>query len=206
MQTYTCPTCGEVMQRDLTIFTEHTDRHIVDELKKHRPAWITEEGYCPKCLDFFKRSIQDPASAEALDAVNIGPREVRKRYVLAAIGLGTGLLMLFALRSSTLPRIWRLFIFLPFFAGALGFFQAKKRLCVVYAQKALKNMDGQEQPIANAQEAEKLRRRAKHLWVFSALTAAVLAAISLCGCETVKGVGRDIENVGSSVQHAMSKG
>ena len=34
---------------------------------------------------------------------------------------------------------------------------------------------------------------------------AVLAAISLYGCETVKGVGRDIEGASTSVQHAISK-
>ena len=40
----------------------------------------------------------------------------------------------------------------------------------------------------------------KTAWIL----AAWLAAASLCGCETVKGVGRDIEGVGSSVQHAMT--
>ena len=34
--------------------------------------------------------------------------------------------------------------------------------------------------------------------------AAWFTAGSLCGCETVKGVGRDIEGVGASVQHAIS--
>ncbi len=31
-----------------------------------------------------------------------------------------------------------------------------------------------------------------------------LAMIFLCGCETVKGIGRDIQGASSSVEHAMT--
>ncbi len=34
---------------------------------------------------------------------------------------------------------------------------------------------------------------------------ALLAVVVISGCETVKGVGRDITNVGSSVQQALTK-
>ena len=33
---------------------------------------------------------------------------------------------------------------------------------------------------------------------------AMWMAVSLCGCETVKGVGRDIESASSSVQKAIA--
>jgi len=36
MQIYTCPTCGEQMDRDLLLFMKHTDRHIQDEIQKKR--------------------------------------------------------------------------------------------------------------------------------------------------------------------------
>ena len=182
MQIYTCPTCGVEMERDLTLFTDHTDRHIVDEIKKRRPAWVTQDGYCPKCLDYFKKAIRNPetaASAEALETINIGPREVQKRFVLAAVGLGAGLLMLFGFKMAGLPKIWRVFIFLPFFAGALGFLQAKKKLCVVYAQKSLRNMDKGEEAISSPAEADAIRRKAVRLWALSALSAVLLSAIFL---------------------------
>ena len=177
MQTYTCPTCNEQMERDLTLFTEHTDRHIVDVLKKDRPSWITEEGYCPKCLEYFKQSIQDPSAAEAMESVNIGPREVQKRYVLAAIGIGVGLLMLYGIQMTALSRAWRLVVFLPFFAGAMGYFQAKKKLCVIYARKAVRNMDHGEQAIGNSKEADRLRQKAAHVWLLSMVAAALLTAV-----------------------------
>ena len=34
MQIYTCPTCGEEMDRDLLLFMQHTDRHIQEEIRK----------------------------------------------------------------------------------------------------------------------------------------------------------------------------
>ena len=177
MQTYTCPTCGTGMQRDLTLFTEHTNQHIMDELKKRRPAWVTQEGYCPKCLDYFKKAIRNPEAADALDSINIGPREVQKRFVLALFGVGAGFLMFFGFKMAGFPKIWRFFIFIPFFAGALGFFQAKKKLCVVYAQKDVRNMDKGEERISNPAEARAIRRKSMQIWALSALFAAALSAI-----------------------------
>lgn len=37
MAGYVCPTCGHEMQRDLLLLKDHTDAHIVDELKKSHP-------------------------------------------------------------------------------------------------------------------------------------------------------------------------
>ena len=42
----------------------------------------------------------------------------------------------------------------------------------------------------------------KKILVF--LTGLYVAAI-LTGCETVKGIGKDIENAGSTVQHSLSR-
>lgn len=38
-----------------------------------------------------------------------------------------------------------------------------------------------------------------------AMMLAIVSAAWLCGCETVKGVGRDIEGASTSVQRAISK-
>ena len=34
MTTYTCPTCNETMERDLMLFTRHTQDHIAAEITK----------------------------------------------------------------------------------------------------------------------------------------------------------------------------
>ena len=167
------------MERDLLIFVDHTDQHIVEELKKNQPAWITKDGYCPKCLEYYKRVSRDPkeAGSKEWETVNIGPRQVQKRAVLAAFGAGLGLLLLLSLKIADLPKGWRLFVFFPFFAGALGFFQAKKKLCVMYAQKNLRNMDSGEEAVADPSQGAAIRRDANRLWVFSALSAAALSLI-----------------------------
>ncbi len=59
--------------------------------------------------------------------VNIGPRERRKRLVfgLAALALSVVTSAIFVIEG--VRPIWRLTLFIPLFAGALGFFQARDR-------------------------------------------------------------------------------
>src|SRR3989338_6340284 len=89
---YTCPTCGERMERDLLLFTRHTDAHIVEALKKIHPEWITDEGYCPQCLDHYKAALR----GERVVA-NIAGREVTKRQITAGLALAASALLLFLL-------------------------------------------------------------------------------------------------------------
>ncbi len=46
-RTYTCPTFGETMERDLMAFLKHTDRHIIDAIKEDHPDWVEADGACP---------------------------------------------------------------------------------------------------------------------------------------------------------------
>lgn len=46
-RTYTCPTCGETVERDLLVFLQHTDKHVIDAMKKERPDWVEDDGTCP---------------------------------------------------------------------------------------------------------------------------------------------------------------
>jgi len=58
-------------------------------------------------------------------AENIGPHERRKRAVTGVLGPLVGLGAFVALLILGAPRIWRLGLFLPFWFGALGWFQAQ---------------------------------------------------------------------------------
>ena len=60
-------------------------------------------------------------------AENIGPRERRKRAMTGVLGLFVGLAAFVALLVLGVPRVWRLGLFLPFWFGALGWFQAQGR-------------------------------------------------------------------------------
>lgn len=58
MQAYKCPTCGERIERNLLLFIKHTDQHILEEIKKKNPQWVTKDGFCHNCLDFYKKNIK----------------------------------------------------------------------------------------------------------------------------------------------------
>lgn len=58
---------------------------------------------------------------------NIGLGERRKRLVFGVAMLALGLVAATALVSSGVGRVWRLGLFLPFWMGALGLFQAREK-------------------------------------------------------------------------------
>ena len=158
MQTYTCPTCGEKMERDLSLFMDHTEKHIVEEVQKKNPAWVTKEGFCHKCLEYFKNQIHH--SEKIPEGTNLDAGGVRQRLVLGLLGYGSAIGAFLWLRASGAPRLAWLILFPLLFLGTLGFFQANKKLCVVIAQK----------------EAESMRRKAQSILIYSVIVSALLVA------------------------------
>ena len=59
--------------------------------------------------------------------MNIGPKESRKRLIMGVIMLAVGIGVGTALIFTDLNRWWRIGLFLPFWMGALGLFQAKEK-------------------------------------------------------------------------------
>ena len=58
---------------------------------------------------------------------NIGAAERRKRLVFGFVAFGVGAVIAFLLILIHAPVIWRLPLFLPFFAAALGVFQSRDK-------------------------------------------------------------------------------
>jgi hypothetical protein len=58
---------------------------------------------------------------------NIGPGERRKRLMIGTAMLAAGLVIWAVLISTGVDRWWRLVLLIPFWMGALGFFQAKEK-------------------------------------------------------------------------------
>jgi hypothetical protein len=54
---YICPVCGSRLPRQIDIVMPHTEKHIVDEIKKKHPDWSADDGTCKKCYDFYKNQI-----------------------------------------------------------------------------------------------------------------------------------------------------
>lgn len=54
---FTCPTCGKDIPSDLFVILSHTEKHIIDEIKKKHPDWAETNGICKKCHDFYKKQL-----------------------------------------------------------------------------------------------------------------------------------------------------
>jgi hypothetical protein len=60
-------------------------------------------------------------------AVNIGPREIRKRRIMGIVALTVGVALAFALVVFQAPRLLRLIVFFPIWIAGLGLFQAREK-------------------------------------------------------------------------------
>lgn len=60
-------------------------------------------------------------------AINIGPREIRKRRLMGIVALTVGVGAAFLLVVFEAPRLLRLIIFLPVWIAGLGLFQAREK-------------------------------------------------------------------------------
>lgn len=61
------------------------------------------------------------------EAINIGPRERRKRRLLGVVAFTVGVATAFVLVVYDAPRWWRLIIFFPVWIGGLGLIQAREK-------------------------------------------------------------------------------
>jgi hypothetical protein len=107
---------------------------------------------------------------------NIGPAERRKRLM---VGVGAMLVCVVAallLSLNGAPRSWRLLLFLPFWTAALGIFQARAQVCVAFAARGVRNLDGklEQQPES---ELAAVRKESRRVHVRALLTALVLTAL-----------------------------
>lgn len=51
---YQCSLCGKKVGDDLVVYIDHTERHIIDEIKAHHPDWADTDGVCRKCVAYYK--------------------------------------------------------------------------------------------------------------------------------------------------------
>ena len=61
------------------------------------------------------------------DAINIGPREQRKRRLLGIVALTVGVGIAFVMVVAGAPRWWRVVIFFPVWMAGLGLLQAREK-------------------------------------------------------------------------------
>ena len=67
------------------------------------------------------------ATSPSTRVANIGTRERRKRLFFGIVASGTGVVIAVLLAIIRAPLVWRLPLFLLFYAGALGVIQARDK-------------------------------------------------------------------------------
>ena len=93
------------------------------------------------------------------------------------IALGTVYVAVLAARGA--PNAWYLVAAIPFFLGALGYFQASEQTYVFLAAVGQRNLDGGPERITDSAELARVRREALNVWLRAAGTAVVLTTLAL---------------------------
>ena len=60
-------------------------------------------------------------------SINLGPRQIQRRFRLGLIGSLLSIVVLLALLALDAPRLWRWILLLPLMITFLGFFQAREK-------------------------------------------------------------------------------
>jgi hypothetical protein len=113
------------------------------------------------------------------DAINIGPREQRKRRLLGIVALTVGVATAFVLIVYAAPRWSRLIVFFPVWIASLGLMQAREKTCISLAARATRNMDQGEERIDDENLIEQLQRKSQHINRRALITALAITLVTL---------------------------
>ena len=112
-------------------------------------------------------------------AINIGPREVRKRRLMGILALAAGSGLAFLSVVLETPRWLRLIVFFPIWIAGLGLFQAREKTCIALAARGMCNMDAGEESIHDEKTAGQLRSKARAINRRAIITAVVVTLVAL---------------------------
>ena len=94
------------------------------------------------------------------------------------IWLALGFVYVAVLSARGAPTLWYLGAAVPFFLGALGYFQAREQTCVFLAAVGQRNLDAGAERITDAAELARVRAEAWRVWLRAAGAATALTVIS----------------------------
>jgi len=106
--------------------------------------------------------------------VNIGPRQRRQRMLGGLIALIAAAALSVALARIGAPRLWRLALIVPLWAGWIGVLQARDGTCVALASRGVRHMNGTIEPVSDPDVRAQLVRRARGIVTRAGLIAAAL--------------------------------
>jgi hypothetical protein len=113
------------------------------------------------------------------EAINIGPRERRKRRVLGFVALTVGVSLAFVLVIMQAPRWSRAIVFFPVWIAGLGLIQSREKTCIALAASGKCNMDAGEETLEDENLIEQLRNKARRIHRRALLTAGAITLLAL---------------------------
>jgi hypothetical protein len=110
---------------------------------------------------------------------NIGPGEIRRRQVVAIVGLIFSVISLVTLLTAGAPRSARLGIFVPLLVASVGYVQSRSKFCLAYGFAGTFNMGkmGDLSRVSDSVSRAADRRTASKILFKSAALAAVITLV-----------------------------
>ncbi len=135
---------------------------------------VTPLGSPRTSLSRIARSPRHPARTANLESEG---QSARMR--LGIIALAVALALLLGLQALEAPRLWRAFLFVPFFLALFGATQALYRTCPSLASRGVREVCGSEEPVARASERQRSRQLGHRVLWLSALGAVIATVVFL---------------------------
>jgi hypothetical protein len=113
------------------------------------------------------------------EAINIGPRERRKRRLMGVVALTVGVGLAFVLVIFQAPRWSRAVVFFPIWIAGLGLIQSREKTCIALAASGKRNMDDGEESLEDETLIEQLRDKARRINRRALITAGASTLLAL---------------------------
>jgi hypothetical protein len=113
------------------------------------------------------------------EAINIGPRERRKRRLMGFVALTVGVGVAFVLVIMQAPRWSRAVVFFPIWIAGLGLIQSREKTCIALAATGKRNMDAGEESLDDEELIEQLRGKARRINLRALVTAGAITLLAL---------------------------
>jgi len=174
MAHYTCPLCQKKLERDLVLFTDHTNDHIIEAIKKDHPEWVQADGVCEPCTEYYKMQL----SGE-FEEFNLGPKERGRRFIFGIFSLILTLAVVVWIQVLDFGLFWKLSIFIPLAFSLFCLFECKHKTCAILSEMGFRNMDTGPQEIQNEELKEKIRTRGRKI-IFQSVGLALVLTLIFC--------------------------
>ena len=110
---------------------------------------------------------------------NLGKEEIRRRQVVALVGLALSLFSLFGLIAADAEPTARISLFIPLMVFAVGYVQSRKKFCLAYGLMGTFNLGklGDIKKVQSPEDRKADRKTALTIFAQAALLAVGLTAL-----------------------------